>query len=508
MRTQPVDILHPSPTKPNHDQVWDHFAAYWSHQLKQVVDLIWPVMINMFLTLIGWCYVYGMKSDQNEMMSLFQDSGSVFYDGVINGVMCLGSVAGLSFVMVVLAIYQMKKFIQFWLTASCLLITFGVSFSFFHVAAQKFLENHATLAAVIVTLVYGLFGVLAFFTTKLKIGVHQFYVVCNCSLVSMFYLRVLPGSTAWFLLSSIIIWDMFAVLTPLGPLKQITGFAHDYGEDILRFLMFSTGEEETKQEEKRLVKSKMKNESGQKVYRTLENEDFGQEMTETVEIREKTVEIKEKDGQKVSRTFEFEEYYGQKVYRKHVKALEEVSESSEASEERYEERMAAGLDIRRVQDEEEIDQNGELDDNFDNTEDSDDNFNEDGGNGDHLESESEESFDENDVEEIEEEEVEQKEVKVIGKTALDALNDSSARLGMGDFVFYSLLIGQAASSGSIMGTIAPMIGIVIGLVVTLTLLTDGDETTPALPVSVFFGIVLHFGTVYLVEPFLNQILMI
>uniref|UniRef100_A0A1I7S8D2 GDT1 family protein n=2 Tax=Bursaphelenchus xylophilus TaxID=6326 RepID=A0A1I7S8D2_BURXY len=192
----------------------------------------------------------------------------------------------------------------------------------------------------------------------------------------MFYLRVLPGPTAWFLLSSIIIWDIFAVLTPLGPLKQITGFAHDYGEDVLRFLMFSTGEVEPA----------------------------------------------------------------------------------------VNERQTAGADSDES-----------------------------------MGSESEENS------EGESEEVKPKTGK---KTAFDALNDSSARLGMGDFVFYSLLVGQAASSGSVLATIAPMIGIIIGLTITLTLLTDGDEATPALPVSVFFGIILHFGTLHLAEPMLNQAFMI
>lgn len=38
--------------------------------------------------------------------------------------------------------------------------------------------------------------------------------------------------------------DIFAVLAPLGPLRQITEKAQDYSEDILRFLVFSTNVEE------------------------------------------------------------------------------------------------------------------------------------------------------------------------------------------------------------------------------------------------------------------------
>lgn len=86
-------------------------------------------------------------------------------------------------------------------------------------------------------------------TDRLPPRFHQFYVISNCSLVSMFYLKVLPDATAWSLLSIIVLWDIFAVLTPFGPLKQVTGFAQDYGEDILRFLMFSTGQAEQQDEQ-------------------------------------------------------------------------------------------------------------------------------------------------------------------------------------------------------------------------------------------------------------------
>ncbi|PIO57259.1 hypothetical protein TELCIR_21337, partial [Teladorsagia circumcincta] len=54
-------------------------------------------------------------------------------------------------------------------------------------------------------------------------------------------------------------------------------------------------------------------------------------------------------------------------------------------------------------------------------------------------------------------------------TAADALNDAnSLRLGMGDFVFYSVLVGQAATTGNVGATIAAALGVVYGLLITLT----------------------------------------
>uniref|UniRef100_A0A0N4WIQ1 Presenilin n=1 Tax=Haemonchus placei TaxID=6290 RepID=A0A0N4WIQ1_HAEPC len=81
------------------------------------------------------------------------------------------------------------------------------------------------------------------------------------------------------------------------------------------------------------------------------------------------------------------------------------------------------------------------------------------------------------------------------------LNDAnSLRLGMGDFVFYSVLVGQAATTGNIGATIAAALGVVYGLLITLTYFSNGDETTPALPISIVLGTIFHFLFLFL-EPY-------
>ncbi|VDK22153.1 unnamed protein product [Anisakis simplex] len=76
---------------------------------------------------------------------------------------------------------------------------------------------------------------------------------------------------------------------------------------------------------------------------------------------------------------------------------------------------------------------------------------------------------------------------------------------MGDFVFYSLLVGKAAASGSALCTMGAALGVIVGLLVTLSLFSKDDESTPALPISIAFGLVLHFGILLLIQPFLCHI---
>lgn len=79
----------------------------------------------------------------------------------------------------------------------------------------------------------------------------------------------------------------------------------------------------------------------------------------------------------------------------------------------------------------------------------------------------------------------------------------TTRLGMGDFVFYSVLVGKAAVSGSVLATLAAVFGVVAGLIITLTMFPDYEDSIPALPVSILLGIVLHFATLLVVEPVLQ-----
>ncbi|KAH7697598.1 Presenilin spe-4 [Aphelenchoides avenae] len=95
------------------------------------------------------------------------------------------------------------------------------------------------------------------------------------------------------------------------------------------------------------------------------------------------------------------------------------------------------------------------------------------------------------------------------KSALDALNDRSAtRLGMGDFIFYSVLVSKSAASGSVLATFASALGVLVGLVATFVCFDFVENEVPALPVSLVLGAVAHFGTLYLVQPMIHGITVI
>ena len=82
--------------------------------------------------------------------------------------------------------------------------------------------------------------------------------------------------------------------------------------------------------------------------------------------------------------------------------------------------------------------------------------------------------------------------------------DSSIKLGLGDFIFYSVLVSRAAAFGFATWA-AVALTVLMGLGGTLALLAIAKKALPALPISIFIGVAVFFLCNALVTPFLQQV---
>ncbi|EXB94288.1 Presenilin-like protein [Morus notabilis] len=82
----------------------------------------------------------------------------------------------------------------------------------------------------------------------------------------------------------------------------------------------------------------------------------------------------------------------------------------------------------------------------------------------------------------------------------EATSSRGIKLGLGDFIFYSVLVGRAAMY-DLMTVYACYLAIISGLGCTLILLSVYRRALPALPISIALGVVFYFLTRLLMEPF-------
>jgi len=87
----------------------------------------------------------------------------------------------------------------------------------------------------------------------------------------------------------------------------------------------------------------------------------------------------------------------------------------------------------------------------------------------------------------------------------DGKSRNSIRLGLGDFIFYSVLVGKAAMY-SFTSFAACMLVILAGLGGTLVLLSVYHQALPALPISIFLAIMFYLMTRMVIEPWVEEVL--
>ncbi|VBB25746.1 unnamed protein product [Acanthocheilonema viteae] len=426
---------------------------YWTKQLKQVERLLVPVTLNILLTLIIWIGVYETKTDSNSVFYYMLDprhnrtTGSEIVDGMVNGIGCVLMLAVISFALLAMALYDYKRLVQMWLYMSCVLIIFGVFASFLVDLFKAFgFQTAPPILTTFTVISYGTVGILVFFTKKTPLYMHQFYVICNCSLVSVFYLRMFPTHTAWFVLVCIIIWDAFAVLAPVGPLRRINEKAHEYSDQVLRFLMFTAEDRNNEPHEgttvnKCIVESKQQKPKASREKSSITKLDPEAE-EECIQRRKAPCSKNDVEAEivgKISANFGTDEK--QKNDETNFTVYDALNDGFHPQ---LKSQQLLGLFFFTIQ------------------------------------------FETHQL--------------------MSYFNLASVRLGMGDFVFYSLLVGKAAATRSGMCVAGSVIGILVGLVITLTILSSDDETTPALPVSISIALILHFGIQLFVEPFYHQII--
>lgn len=273
----------------------------------------------------------------------------------------------------------------------------------------------------------GLISIFNLFKMQAPLAIQQLYLIHNSALLAVMIVFSLPVWTSWLLLCFLVVWDLFAVLAPFGPLNLIINMAEKEGVIEMPGLIYSTHEYEVRKSfSDKTKKLKTDKKESLQTSKMIVTKQLTKDSADVELLQNSTVET--------------------------IKSVDDDPDEITT--------MKTPVAIKAPENNELPDENGN-------------------------------EFSKNQLD----------------STAREyAIEERGVNIGLGDFIFYSLLIGLTCKGAKISDfhpVLAAFNTIVIGLILTLLLLATTNRALPALPISIALGIVMSSLTMHLIPPLSN-----
>ncbi|KAM6569497.1 hypothetical protein CsatB_017482 [Cannabis sativa] len=421
---------------------------------EEIVRIVTPVSICMFMVVI---LVSVLSSDTSSSASFStmatmayteassDSSWDKFVGALLNSLVFVAVVTVVTFVLVLLFYLRCTRFLKFYMGFSSFLVLMFMGGQIAVFLLQDFSIPIDCVTFLVVLFNFAVVGVLAVFMSKMAIFVTQGYLVVIGMLVA-YWFTLLPEWTTWALLVAMSLYDLAAVLLPVGPLRILVELAISRDEDIPALVY-----------EARPVTHNDSGLNGRVVQRRV--------------WRDRRNDISSSgDDSNISTNSVL---VGNESENHRINSSLNVSESHEISDSNSNLGQHNVTSLVRAEEGQVVDINSEL------------------------------------VVPLLQQRInvpriaQEENVGTVENLVLEGIGLASSgaiKLGLGDFIFYSVLVGRAAMY-DFMTVYACYLAIVAGLGITLVLLAVYQKALPALPVSVLLGVLFYFLTRFLLEAF-------
>ncbi|CAN6997046.1 unnamed protein product [Brassica rapa subsp. trilocularis] len=363
---------------------------------EELIGILTPVSICMFTVVLLVCLLNSSSSSFSSIATAAYsetDSDSPWdklLGAFLNSLVFVAAITVATFLLVLLFYLRCVTFLKLYMGFSALVVLANLGGEISILLIDRFRFPIDSLTFSILLFNFSVVGVFAVFMSRFSILITQGYLVVIGVLVAYFF-TMLPEWTTWVLLVALALYDLAAVLLPVGPLRLLVEMAISRDEDIPALVYEARP---VIRDDSRLVQRRVWREQRSNV-----NDD---------DVENNVVRAEEEEEQRSEEIS--------------VPLIDSSSSSSRP-----------------------------------------------------------ETF-----------------LEGIGLGASGAI-----KLGLGDFIFYSVLVGRAAMY-DLMTVYACYLAIIAGLGVTLMLLSVYQKALPALPVSIMLGVVFYFLARLFLEVFVVQ----
>ncbi|KAK7474697.1 hypothetical protein BaRGS_00034062 [Batillaria attramentaria] len=414
---------------------------------KHVIMLFVPVTLCMAVVVatISSVSFYSTNSGQYLVYTPFHDetddTGTKLWQSMANAAILLGVIIVMTIVLLLLYKYKCYKIIHGWLIVSSVMLLFLFAYLYLMEVLRAYNVPMDYITVAILMWNFGVVGMVCIHW-KGPLLLQQMYLILVSALMALIFIKYLPDWTVWFVLGVMVIWDLVAVLCPKGPLRMLVETASQRNEPIFPGLIYSSTMVW------QVAGMADNNGEGKKKKRRKRS---SLTTSSTVDDNSDTEDGENmRNGPRINRALSGSTESARA--RSAVQALNSDGVTSSG-------RRSPTPQRRTVQ----------------------------------TARTSSASNDQG---------------RPMGQEQIGSTEDEEERgvkLGLGDFIFYSVLVGKASSNGDWNTTLACFVAILIGLCFTLLLLAIFRKALPALPISITFGLIFNFVTTSLVRPFSDKL---
>lgn len=361
---------------------------------------------------------------------------------LLNALVFVILIALVTFLLVLLYYYNFTNFLKNYMRFSAFFVLGTMGGSIFLSIIQHFSIPIDSITCFLLLFNFTVVGVLSVFSAGVPIFLRQLYMVSLGIFVAAWFTK-LPEWTTWVVLVALAVYDLVAVLAPGGPLKMLVELASSRDEELPALVYEARPTQNRVGPALGLLVAGVSDDRSVEL-QTVSNDNRGSSEYTAVEVRSSLSASEGAEG-------ESSPLVGNNTRARHLHSSgysiqsERVGQiGNRESEIVQDEELSPLVEVMGLGNEREPSR-----------------------------SETEEDME---------------------------MTGRGIKLGLGDFVFYSVLVGRAAMY-DLMTVYACYLAIISGLACTLILLSVCRRALPALPISIALGVIFYFLTRLLMEPF-------